>query len=96
MKRVEENGDWSLFCPNEAPGLADVWGAEFEELYCRYEREGRAKKTIKAQQLWFAIMEAQVSGSFRRATILCQVFQPGSTKGKEFMRCTCQWSETDG
>jgi ribonucleoside-diphosphate reductase subunit M1 len=60
MKRVEENGTWSLFCPNEAPGMADVWGPEFEELYCRYEREGRQKKTIKAQQLWFAIMEAQV------------------------------------
>ena len=60
MKRVEQNGDWSLFCPNECPGLADCWGEEFEELYSKYEREGRARKTVKAQTLWFAILEAQV------------------------------------
>jgi hypothetical protein len=64
MKRVEANGDWSLFCPSEAPGLADVWGDKFVALYNQYEREGRAKKTIKAQQLWFAILEAQVPLSF--------------------------------
>ena len=60
MQRVESNGDWSLFCPNEAPGLADCWGKEFEALYGKYEREGRARRTIKAQTLWFAILEAQV------------------------------------
>jgi ribonucleoside-diphosphate reductase subunit M1 len=60
MKRVEQNGDWSLFCPNECPGLADCWGEDFEELYTRYEREGKGRKTIKAQQLWFAVLEAQV------------------------------------
>lgn len=60
MERVEANSEWSLFCPNEAPGLADCWGDDFKELYERYEKEGRARKTIKAQQLWFAIMEAQV------------------------------------
>jgi ribonucleoside-diphosphate reductase subunit M1 len=60
MKRVEANGDWTLFCPNEAPGLADCWGPEFEALYEKYEAEKRGKKTIKAQQLWFAILEAQV------------------------------------
>lgn len=60
MKRVEQDGDWSLFCPNEAPGLGDVHSAEFEELYERYEREGRARKTIKAHKLWYAIMEAQI------------------------------------
>ncbi|RIJ37556.1 ribonucleoside-diphosphate reductase subunit alpha [Pontibacter oryzae] len=60
MKRVEENGDWSLFCPHEAPGLADCWGKDFERLYEKYEREGRARKTIKAQELWFAILESQV------------------------------------
>lgn len=59
MKRVEANEDWSLFCPNEAPGLADSWGAEFETLYAKYESEGRARKTIKAQDLWFAILESQ-------------------------------------
>jgi len=60
MKRVEANEDWSLFCPHEAPGLADCFGAEFEALYERYESEGRARKTVKAQELWFAILDAQV------------------------------------
>ena len=58
MKRVESNGQWTLFSPSEAPGLADVYGDEFEELYTRYEREGRGK-TIKAQKLWYGILEAQ-------------------------------------
>ncbi len=60
MKRVEENGTWSLFCPNEAPGLSDCHSAEFEALYAKYEADGRARKTIKAQDLWFAILEAQI------------------------------------
>jgi len=60
MKRVEADGNWSLFCPHEAPGLPDCFGEEFEALYERYEREGRARKTIKAQELWFAILDAQV------------------------------------
>ena len=60
MQRVEENGDWSLFCPNEAPGLHESWGEEFEKLYTTYEKEGKARKTIKAQELWFAIIEAQI------------------------------------
>ncbi|EDN04916.1 hypothetical protein HCAG_09248, partial [Histoplasma mississippiense (nom. inval.)] len=57
--RVEKNGEWTLFCPNEAPGLADVYGDEFEALYEKYEKEGRGKKTVKAQKLWYAILEAQ-------------------------------------
>lgn len=60
MKRVEEEGNWSLFCPNEAPGLSDCWGEEFEALYERYEAEGRARKTIKARELWSSILEAQI------------------------------------
>lgn len=60
MRRVEAGGDWSLFCPSEAPGLADVWGPEFDALYEKYETEGRAKRVVKAQTLWFAILEAQV------------------------------------
>jgi ribonucleoside-diphosphate reductase alpha chain len=60
MKRVEANEDWSLFCPHEAPGLADCHSEAFEELYTRYEREGRARKTIKAQELWFAVLDSQV------------------------------------
>ncbi len=59
MQRVEDGGDWSLFCPNEAPGLYECYGKEFVELYERYEKEGRARKTIKAQDLWFAILESQ-------------------------------------
>lgn len=60
MQRVEANGEWSLFCPNEAPGLSDCWGEEFEILYTKYESEGKARKTIKAQDLWFAIVESQI------------------------------------
>src|SRR5688572_11783287 len=60
MKRVEEDGQWSLFCPNESPGLGDCYGKAFEELYTRYEQEGKARKTIKAQELWFAILESQI------------------------------------
>lgn len=60
MKRVEENSTWSLFCPNEAPGLADCWGAEFEALYTRYEQEGKARKTIQARELWTAIIDSQI------------------------------------
>lgn len=60
MKRVEANGDWSLFCPNEAPGLADCWGEAFEKLYTKYEKEGRARKVIKARELWTAIIDSQI------------------------------------
>ncbi len=60
MKRVENNEMWSLFCPNEAPGLADVWGEEFERLYEKYESEGKFRKQVKAQDLWFEILESQI------------------------------------
>jgi len=60
MKRIETNESWSLFCPNEAPGLADCYGEEFERLYEKYEKEGKARKQIKAQDLWFEILEAQI------------------------------------
>jgi ribonucleoside-diphosphate reductase alpha chain len=60
MQRVEADGEWSLFCPNECPGLSDCWGAEFEALYTKYEQEGKARKTIKAQELWFAIIQSQI------------------------------------
>ncbi|GAU94040.1 hypothetical protein RvY_05885 [Ramazzottius varieornatus] len=59
MRRVQENGDWCLMCPHESPGLSDVWGEEFEELYNRYEQGGRYKKRIPAQKLWHAILDAQ-------------------------------------
>ena len=60
MKRVEENGDWTLMCPNECPGLADTHSAEFEALYTSYEASGKGRKTIKAQDLWFKILESQI------------------------------------
>lgn len=60
MKRVKEEGEWSLFCPNEAPGLADCYGMEFELLYTKYEEEGRARRTIPARELWTAVLESQI------------------------------------
>ena len=59
MKRVKEGGSWSLFCPSVAPGLADVYDADFEKLYLQYETEGRAKKVIKAHDIWTAILKSQ-------------------------------------
>jgi ribonucleotide reductase alpha subunit len=60
MKRVEQDGNWTLMCPNECPGLADVWGEEFERLYEKYESDGMGRETIKAQKLWSAIIESQI------------------------------------
>jgi len=60
MKRVEENGDWTLMCPNECPGLSDTHSADFEALYTKYETEGKGRKTIKAQELWFKVLESQI------------------------------------
>ncbi|CAG8766027.1 8630_t:CDS:2, partial [Cetraspora pellucida] len=60
MQRVESDGVWSLFDPAEAPGLMDVWGDEFEKLYEDYERQGLARKVVKAQKLWTAILESQI------------------------------------
>jgi len=66
MQRVKEDTNWTLFCPNEAfdaesgKGLMDVWGSEFEQMYCALEAAGKGRKTVKAQQLWFRILEAQM------------------------------------
>jgi ribonucleoside-diphosphate reductase alpha subunit len=60
MERVETDAMWTLFCPNEAPGLADVWGEKFNELYLRYEREGRGRKQVSAQKLWFSMLDSQM------------------------------------
>ena len=60
MERVESNGDWSLFCPNEAPGLCDLWGDAFKTAYEEYEAAGKARTTFKAQKLWHAILQSQV------------------------------------
>merc|ERR1712194_283020 len=66
MRRVKEDKEWTLFCPNEAydvemgKGLMDVWGDEFEQLYTRLEAEGKGRKTVKAQQLWFRVLESQM------------------------------------
>ena len=60
MERVEVDGEWSLFCPNEAKHLCDVYGQEFKDLYQKYEQEGLARKVIKARDLWSSIMESQI------------------------------------
>ncbi len=60
MRRVKEDGQWTLMCPNECPGLYEVHSAEFEKLYLRYEEEGRGRRTIKARELWAKIMESQI------------------------------------
>lgn len=60
MERVQANVDWTLMCPDECPGLPDCHGDEFRALYLKYEREGKGRKTIKAQTLWFAILDSQV------------------------------------
>ncbi|MFT4779086.1 MAG: ribonucleoside-diphosphate reductase alpha chain [Flavobacteriales bacterium] len=60
MKRVEEDGMWTLMCPNECPGLSACWGPEFEKLYTKYEEEGKGRETIKAQDLWHKIVESQI------------------------------------
>jgi ribonucleoside-diphosphate reductase alpha chain len=59
MERVEANDTWSLFCPHECPGLADTYGEDFVKLYEKYELEGKARRVIKAQDLWFAVLESQ-------------------------------------
>ena len=59
MKRVEEGGNWSLFCPDKAKGLSDVYGKEFEELYIKYEEEGLANATVPAADVWKAILKSQ-------------------------------------
>jgi ribonucleoside-diphosphate reductase alpha subunit len=60
MQRVKENGEWTLMCPHECPGLSDVHSEEFVALYTKYEQEGKGRKTIKAQDLWFKILESQI------------------------------------
>ncbi len=60
MKRVEENGDWTLMCPDECPGLFDTHSEDFEKLYTKYEKQGKGRRTIKAQELWFKILESQI------------------------------------
>ena len=59
MKRVEAQEQWSLMCPHECPGLSDTYGDEFEALYTKYENEGKYRRIVPAQKLWFAILEVQ-------------------------------------
>ena len=60
MKRVESDGMWTLFSPDEAPGLADFWGSEFEQLYLKYEQENRGRKSIPAKKIWQMILDSQI------------------------------------
>ena len=60
MKRIHDDGEWSLFCPHECPGLSDTWGSEFEKLYISYETDKKYRKQIKARELWQAILTSQI------------------------------------
>lgn len=60
MQRIKDDGLWTLMCPNECPGLADVYGDEFERLYMKYETEGKGRCTVSARQLWFKVLDAQM------------------------------------
>jgi len=60
MERVKNGGEWTLMCPDECPGLSDVFGDEFKELYEKYEDEGKGRKTMKARDLWFQVLDAQM------------------------------------
>ena len=60
MERVEQNADWSFFCPNECPGLYDCHGDEFDKLYVKYEKKSKGRKSIKARELWEKILESQI------------------------------------
>jgi ribonucleotide reductase alpha subunit len=60
MERIRDGGKWSLFCPNECPGLSDVYGYQFKELYEKYEKEGKSRKTVNAREIWFKVLDAQM------------------------------------
>ncbi len=60
MERISQNGDWTLMCPDKCPGLSDVYGEQFNELYEKYEKEGRGNKTMKARDLWFKVLDSQI------------------------------------
>jgi ribonucleoside-diphosphate reductase alpha subunit len=60
MKRLENNEDWTLMCPDECPGLSNVWGQEFEDLYTKYELTGKGRKTLKASKIWQLVLESQI------------------------------------
>ena len=60
MERIKADGQWTLMCPDECPGLSDVYGDAFNELYTKYEREGKGRATVKARDLWFQVLDAQM------------------------------------
>lgn len=60
MQRVKDGGSWTLFCPDECPGLCDVYGEEFNALYAKYEASGKGRKTMQARTLWFQVLDAQM------------------------------------
>jgi ribonucleotide reductase alpha subunit len=60
MKRIEEDSDWTLMCPHKCPGLTECYGDAFEELYCKYEQEGKGNKTVRARTLWYEILDSQI------------------------------------
>ena len=89
MKRVMENGKWSLFCPNEAPGLADVWGQDFELLYEKYEKEEfKVRKTLAAQELWKYIIDTQQETGNPYMLYKDQVNSKSNQKNLGTIRCS--------
>ena len=60
MERIKEDGNWTLMCPDECPGLADVYGDQFKELYTKYESEGKGRRTVKARDIWYQVLDAQM------------------------------------
>jgi ribonucleotide reductase alpha subunit len=85
MERVKDNGKWSLFCPNECPGLSDVYGEKFVDLYTTYEISGKARKTMNARDLWFKILDAKKTnqqnlGTTKSSNLCCEVTQYSDDK----------------
>jgi ribonucleoside-diphosphate reductase alpha chain len=60
MERVKADGQWTLMCPDECPGLSDVYGEDFNKLYTSYEQEGKGRKSVNARELWFQVLDAQM------------------------------------
>lgn len=60
MERIKEDGNWTLMCPDECPGLADVYGEQFNQLYTKYESEGKGRRTVKARDIWYQVLDAQM------------------------------------
>ena len=93
MKRVYDDGMWSLFSPSECPGLTDVYGEEFEDLYTQYEREGKARKTCPAKTVWLAILTSQIETGTPYMLYKDTVNKYSNQKNVGIVRCSNLCSE---